>query len=62
VSHGFTVVGLDYSFEQPFIRLPNGTGVIGVDIDYNSLPLIEAIYDTPLVDNAVFLKYFPEQI
>ncbi|KAI1740926.1 hypothetical protein F4680DRAFT_88741 [Xylaria scruposa] len=60
VSHGYTVVGLDHPFEQPFIRYPNGTGVLGVDIDYYDSALIEAIYDTRVVDNAVFLKYFPE--
>ncbi|KAI0406877.1 hypothetical protein F4802DRAFT_80220 [Xylaria palmicola] len=60
VSHGYTVVGLDHPFEQPFIRFPNGTGIVGVDIDYSSVELLEAIYNTRLVDNAVFLEYFPE--
>lgn len=62
VSHGYTVVGLDHPFEQPFFRYPNGTGVVGVDIDYNSLETIEAIYETRLVDNAVFLEYFPKLV
>ncbi|KAJ2986971.1 hypothetical protein NUW58_g4769 [Xylaria curta] len=60
VSHGYTVVGLDHPFEQLFIRYPNGTGVIGVDIDYGSSQLLEAIYNTRLIDNVVFLDYFPK--
>ncbi|KAI0403751.1 hypothetical protein F4802DRAFT_276652 [Xylaria palmicola] len=60
VSHGYTVVGLDHPFEQPFIRYPNGTGVFGVDINYSSTELLDAIYDTRRVDNGVFLDYFPE--
>ncbi|KAI0424219.1 hypothetical protein F5Y09DRAFT_149622 [Xylaria sp. FL1042] len=62
VSHGYTVVGLDHPFEQPFIRFPNGTGVVGVEIDFNSTILLEDIYDTRLVDTAVFLDYFPELV
>ncbi|KAI0193435.1 hypothetical protein F4808DRAFT_358320 [Astrocystis sublimbata] len=60
VSHGYTVVGLDHPFEQLFIRYPNGTGVAGVDIDFSSMEVLEAIYNTRLIDNAVFLQYFPE--
>ncbi|KAI0116174.1 hypothetical protein F4776DRAFT_673629 [Hypoxylon sp. NC0597] len=57
-SYGYTIIGLDHPFEQPFLRYPNGTGVYGVDIDYNDLNLIEAIYRTRLVDNTAFLEYF----
>ncbi|KAI1299042.1 hypothetical protein F5Y03DRAFT_366599 [Xylaria venustula] len=62
VSHGYTVVGLDHPFEQPFIRFPNGTGVTGVEIDLTSAEVLEAIYDTRLVDTAVFLDYFPKLV
>ncbi|KAI3327847.1 hypothetical protein HD806DRAFT_519793 [Xylariaceae sp. AK1471] len=62
VSHGYTVVGLDHPFEQPFLRYPNGTSVVGVDIDYNSGPLLEAIENTRLVDNKAFLDYFPKLV
>ncbi|KAI1114254.1 hypothetical protein F5Y14DRAFT_415207 [Nemania sp. NC0429] len=58
-SHGYTVVGLDHPFEQPFLRYPNGSAVFGVDIDVNSVEVVGAIYDTRLVDNAVFLRRFP---
>ncbi|KAI0841382.1 hypothetical protein F5Y06DRAFT_308219 [Hypoxylon sp. FL0890] len=54
-SYGYAVIGLDHPFEQPFIRYPNGTGVYGIVIDYNSIELITAIYETRLGDNAVFL-------
>ncbi|XXH01933.1 hypothetical protein Hte_008296 [Hypoxylon texense] len=59
-SHGYTVIGLDHPFEQPFLRYPNGTGVYGVDVDYNDYALIEAIYDTRLVDSAALLARLPE--
>lgn len=61
-SYGYTVIGLDHPFEQPFLRYPNGTGVYGVDIDYDDPTLIEEIYETRLVDNTVFLQYFPKLV
>ncbi|KAI1371188.1 hypothetical protein F4677DRAFT_457298 [Hypoxylon crocopeplum] len=61
-SYGYTVIGLDHPFEQPYIQYPNGTGVIGVDIDYDDPELINAIYETRLVDNTAFLKCFPELV
>ncbi|KAI2633936.1 hypothetical protein GGS21DRAFT_120097 [Xylaria nigripes] len=57
-SYGYTVVGLDHPFEQPFLRFPNGTAVAGVDVDFNNADVIGAIYQTRLVDNAVFLRHF----
>ncbi|KAI0100922.1 hypothetical protein GGR51DRAFT_551266 [Nemania sp. FL0031] len=62
VSYGYTVIGLDHPFEQPYIQYPNGTGVVGVDIDYNSALLLDAIYLTRLVDIGVFLDYFPKLV
>ncbi|OTA56048.1 hypothetical protein K449DRAFT_337041 [Hypoxylon sp. EC38] len=55
-SYGYAVIGLDHPFEQPFIRYPNGTGVDGVVIDYNSIELITAIYEMRLEDNSAFLE------
>lgn len=62
VSHGYTVLGLDHPFEQPFIRYPNGTGVVGVDIDYDSSEVLTALYNNRLEDNKVFLDYLPKFI
>ncbi|TGJ77139.1 hypothetical protein E0Z10_g10743 [Xylaria hypoxylon] len=62
VSHGYTVVGLDHPFEQPFLRYPNGTGVEGVDIDYTSAEVLQGIYNTRLEDTTVFLDYFPKLV
>ncbi|KAI0198034.1 hypothetical protein F4808DRAFT_271523 [Astrocystis sublimbata] len=62
VSHGYTVVGLDHPYEQPFLRYANGTGVSGVDINYDDLALIERIYDTRLIDNSAFLAQFPSLV
>ncbi|KAI5861964.1 hypothetical protein GGS23DRAFT_597982 [Durotheca rogersii] len=58
-SHGYAVFALDHPYEQPFVRFPNGTVVTGVPIDYTSLALIRAIYDTRLVDNAALLDQLP---
>ncbi|OTA98212.1 hypothetical protein M426DRAFT_326173 [Hypoxylon sp. CI-4A] len=61
-SYGYTVIGLDHPFEQPFIRYPNGTGVTGVDINYNDPEVIIDLYDTRLVDNTAFLSYFDKLV
>ncbi|KAI1126899.1 hypothetical protein F5Y10DRAFT_278438 [Nemania abortiva] len=61
-SYGYTVVGLDHPFEQPFLRFPNGTAVFGVDFDENNVDIVDAIYNTRLVDNAVFLRQFPDLV
>lgn len=61
-SYGYAIIGLDHPFEQPFLRYPNGTGVIGADIDYNNAELITTIYNTRLVDNNVFLERLPELV
>ncbi|KAI1382729.1 uncharacterized protein F4822DRAFT_95135 [Hypoxylon trugodes] len=55
-SYGYTVIGLDHPFEQPFLRFPNGTGVYGIDVDLNNTQLLDAIYETRLIDNAAFLE------
>ncbi|KAI0379218.1 hypothetical protein F5Y04DRAFT_290431 [Hypomontagnella monticulosa] len=55
-SYGYAVIGLDHPFEQPFIRYLNGTGVMGIAIDYSD-DSITAIYETRLEDNAVFLDH-----
>ncbi|GAW20438.1 hypothetical protein ANO14919_099440 [Xylariales sp. No.14919] len=62
VSHGYTVVGLDHPFEQPFLRYPNGTGVEGVEIDYTDAELLQGIYNTRLADTKAFLDYFPKLV
>lgn len=53
------VVGPDHPFEQPFIRRPNGTGVAGVEIDFNDAEILQAIYKTRLVDTKAFVDFFP---
>ncbi|KAI1763299.1 hypothetical protein GGR53DRAFT_521070 [Hypoxylon sp. FL1150] len=51
-SHGYAVIGLDHPYEQSFIRYPNGTGVVGVDIPDDVTA--ESLYELRLEDNAVF--------
>ncbi|KAH8652157.1 hypothetical protein BX600DRAFT_472035 [Xylariales sp. PMI_506] len=41
-SHGWTVIGTDHPYEQPFIRWPNGTGLYGLPILYDG-PLDEGV-------------------
>ncbi|XXG99395.1 hypothetical protein Hte_005732 [Hypoxylon texense] len=53
-SYGYAVVGLDHPFEQPFIRFPNGTGVVGL-LDDEPWVTAEQVYDTRLEDDAVFV-------
>ncbi|KAJ8109629.1 hypothetical protein ONZ43_g6080 [Nemania bipapillata] len=61
-SYGYTVVGLDHPFEQPFLKFPNGTKVFGVDFDEDSVDIVGGIYNTRLVDNAAFLQQFPDLV
>ncbi|KAJ3580109.1 hypothetical protein NPX13_g454 [Xylaria arbuscula] len=39
-----------------------GTGVGGVEIDFDDAEILQAIYDTRLVDIGVILNYFPELV
>ncbi|KAI1339480.1 hypothetical protein F5Y15DRAFT_415884 [Xylariaceae sp. FL0016] len=59
-SYGYTVIGIDHPFEQPFLRYSNGTGVVGVDVDYSSQDLLDAIYATRILDNSVVLSCLPD--
>ncbi|KAI0133004.1 hypothetical protein BJ170DRAFT_719207 [Xylariales sp. AK1849] len=34
-SYGYTVIGLDHAYEQPFLRWPNGTRLYGLDIFFS---------------------------
>ncbi|KAI1800382.1 hypothetical protein F4811DRAFT_33624 [Daldinia bambusicola] len=59
-SHGYAIIGIDHPFEQPFIRYPNGTGVVGIDLDKIDIDLSD-IYNMRLEDNSVFLNdHLPE--
>ncbi|KAI0004381.1 hypothetical protein F4779DRAFT_73697 [Xylariaceae sp. FL0662B] len=59
-SYGYVVIGLDHPYEQPFVRYPNGTGIIGLPIVYNySYPLIISSYEMRLEDTTALLDYLP---
>lgn len=59
-SYGYTVIGLDHVYEQPFVRYSNGTGIIGLDILYDwDLQLIEAAYAFRMKDTAALIDYLP---
>jgi hypothetical protein len=43
-SYGYTVIGLDHPYEQPFIRWPNGTGLVGLDPAFDGyIDLVELV-------------------
>ncbi|KAI1300051.1 hypothetical protein F5Y03DRAFT_242245 [Xylaria venustula] len=56
-SYGYTVIGTDHPYEQPFIRWPNGTALYGLppfsspDIDANALINIRFNESKALIDN-----------
>ncbi|KAI1073798.1 Alpha/Beta hydrolase protein [Whalleya microplaca] len=59
-SHGYIVIGLDHPYEQPFVRYPNGTGIVGLPIIYDyPIPLILSIYELRLKETAILLDYLP---
>ncbi|KAH8193849.1 hypothetical protein TruAng_011983 [Truncatella angustata] len=35
-SHGYAVFGLDHPYEQPFVRYPNGTGLYGLPLSFDT--------------------------
>ncbi|KAI0100539.1 hypothetical protein GGR51DRAFT_551455 [Nemania sp. FL0031] len=59
-SHGYTVIGLDHPWDQPYIKFPNGTAVIGTAWDtWLTLAQVPAVYKTRIVDNKALLAQLP---
>ncbi|KAI8624473.1 hypothetical protein F5Y19DRAFT_491010 [Xylariaceae sp. FL1651] len=61
-SHGYTIIGLDHPWDQPYLLFPNGTSVAGTGWDayYNSAAQIAPIYETRVIDNEVLLNNLPK--
>ncbi|KAI8624187.1 hypothetical protein F5Y19DRAFT_337782 [Xylariaceae sp. FL1651] len=61
-SHGYTVIGADHPYEQPFIRWPNGTALYGLppfdspDIDSGALIDIRVNETKALIDNIPLIE------
>jgi hypothetical protein len=63
VSHGYTVAALDHTYEQPFVRFPNGTGVVGVPVDFAPTPEeVLRIAEMRVADNLHFLSIWPDLV
>ncbi|TGJ78166.1 hypothetical protein E0Z10_g10606 [Xylaria hypoxylon] len=61
-SYGYTVIGADHPYEQPFIRWPNGTALYGLppfdspDIDSGALVDIRVNETKALIDNIPLIE------
>ncbi|KAI0426962.1 hypothetical protein F5Y09DRAFT_47351 [Xylaria sp. FL1042] len=61
-SYGYTVIGADHPYEQPFIRWPNGTALYGLppfaspDIDAGALIDIRVNETKALIDNIPLIE------
>ncbi|TGJ87450.1 hypothetical protein E0Z10_g1293 [Xylaria hypoxylon] len=60
-SHGYTIIGVDHPFDQPYIQFPNGTAVVGTAWDtWLTSAHVTPIYETRVVDNRVLLERLPQ--
>ncbi|CAH0058059.1 unnamed protein product [Clonostachys solani] len=60
-SHGYVIAALDHIFEQPFLRLPNGTGIYGLAIDFNGdLEYIQALHEVRVREMVHFAGFLPK--
>jgi pimeloyl-ACP methyl ester carboxylesterase len=62
-SHGYTVAALDHPYEQPFLRFPNGTGVLGLPVDFQSTPEFrEAFHAVRVREMLHFVDNWPQLV
>jgi dienelactone hydrolase len=62
-SQGYVVAALDHPYEQPFLRYPNGTGVVGLPINFQYPPgFPEALHAVRLRELLHFTRYWPELV
>jgi dienelactone hydrolase len=59
VSRGYVVAGLDFPYEAPFVRYPNGTGATGVYIDGFTLDIIADVYAYRVRAGTNFIDSWP---
>jgi hypothetical protein len=64
VSHGYSVVTMDHPHEQPYLQLPDGTGIPGLPFDYDintekGLELIQRVHEYRLTDAHAVLSAMP---
>ncbi|KAI0906993.1 hypothetical protein F4823DRAFT_47447 [Ustulina deusta] len=61
-SHGYTIIGVDHPWDQPYIKFPNdGPAIVGTAWDtWLTAEQIPAVYETRVVDNKALLERLPE--
>lgn len=64
VSLGYSVVTMDHPYEQPYLQLPDGTGISGLPFDYDAnteegLELIQRVHEYRLTDAQAVLEDLP---
>ncbi|KNG45404.1 glycoside hydrolase family 31 protein [Stemphylium lycopersici] len=64
VSHGYSVVTMDHPYEQPYLQLPDGTGILGLPFDYDinteeGLQLVHRVHEYRLTDAHAVLEAMP---
>jgi dienelactone hydrolase len=62
-SHGYTVAAIDHPYEQPFLRFPNGTGVVGLPVNLSStIEFINAYHPVRIREMLHFVDYWPKLV
>ena len=64
VSHGYSVVTMDHPYEQPYLQLPDGTGIPGLPVDHDinteeGLEFVQRVHNYRLTDAHAVLKALP---
>jgi hypothetical protein len=64
VSHGYSVVTMDHPYEQPYLQLPDGTGIPGLPFDYDTnteegVQLLQRVHEYRLTDADAVLEAMP---
>ncbi|KAF2965912.1 hypothetical protein GQX73_g7665 [Xylaria multiplex] len=62
-SHGYTIIGVDHPWDQPYIQFPNGTAVVGTAWDtWLTLAQVTPVYEARVIDNTVLLETLPQLV
>lgn len=62
-SHGYAVAALDHIHEQPFLRLPNGTGVYGLPVTFSGTqPFLNIFHEVRVREVLHFIDYWPQLV
>lgn len=60
-SKGYVVAAIDHPYEQPFVRYPNGTGIVGLAIDFNpdDLSFVNDLHEVRVEELVHFAEHLP---